>query len=224
MSLSYQALICDCDGVLLDSEAVALATLLGALSHRHEREALAAFLRPRLGMTIFAIGAELDRELHIHLDHAALATLGREVEARCAEGVPVVPGVFEAISALPLPRAVASNSSRERVEAGLRQHGLWEVFGGHVHTPDAQHHPKPAPDLYLAAARGLACTPQQCLVIEDSVAGVTAAVAAGCTVLGFTGTRHDEAGAAQRLLAAGARAVFDQMPQLPSRLAALAAG
>ncbi|HEY9103544.1 HAD-IA family hydrolase [Chitinimonas sp.] len=224
MSLPYQGLICDCDGVLLDSEAVALSTLLAALAHRHEREALAAFLRPRLGMTIFDIGAELSRELDIRLDQPTLAALGREVEARCAEGVPAVPGVFEAIATLPVPRAVASNSSRERVEAGLRQHGLWDVFGGHVHTPDTHHKPKPAPDLYLAAARGLACAPQQCLVIEDSVAGVTAAVAAGCTVLGFTGTRHDEAGAAQRLLAAGARAVFDQMNQLPARLAVLAAG
>ncbi|GAB3253782.1 HAD-IA family hydrolase [Chitinimonas naiadis] len=217
-------MIFDCDGVLLDSEAVALATLLDALGSRHERSALAAFLRPRLGMTIFDIGAELARELDIRLDHATLQALGAEVEARCSLGVPMVPGVEAAIAQITLPKALASNSSHERVEAGLRQHGLWSQFQGHVHTPDATHRPKPAPDLYLAAAQGMGASPARCLVIEDSVAGATAATAAGCTVLGFTGTRHDEADAAQRLLAAGAVAVFDQMTQLQARLSALAAG
>ena len=211
--------ICDCDGVLLDSESVALAAILDGLEERVDRAVLDAFLRPRLGMTLPAIAADMASELGLHLTMTETLELEAAVEARCIREAQPIPGVYEALSALGLPLAVASNSSRPRVEAGLIQAGLWDLFGGAVYTPDVMLRPKPAPDLYRAACLSLGGEPEASLVIEDSVAGVTAARAAGLTVLGFVGARHGELGATRRLLEAGASAVFDDMSTLPARVA-----
>jgi beta-phosphoglucomutase-like phosphatase (HAD superfamily) len=92
-------------------------------------------------------------------------------------------------------------------------------FGDRVFCADAVPNPKPAPDVYLAAALGLGLAPSACLVVEDSVTGVTAATAAGMTVLGFIGGGHASDAQIDALHAAGARSVFDDMLQLPELVA-----
>lgn len=210
--------ICDCDGVLLDSESVALAAIIDGLDGRAPRTVLDAFLRPRLGMTLPAIAADMATELDLRLSMTETLELEAQVEARCIAEAQAIPGVLQALSALQRPLAVASNSSRPRVEAGLSSAGLRDLFGGQVYTPDVALRPKPAPDLYRAACAGLGGQAASTLVLEDSVAGVTAARAAGLSVLGFVGARHGEIGASRRLLAAGAHAVFDDMRELPERV------
>jgi beta-phosphoglucomutase-like phosphatase (HAD superfamily) len=90
-----------------------------------------------------------------------------------------------------------------------------EFFGDRVFCADSVAQPKPAPDVYLAAARGLNLTPHACLVVEDSVTGVRAASAAGMTVIGFIGGGHANEAQIEALRAAGAVHVFDDMRQLP---------
>ncbi|MGN6314840.1 HAD family hydrolase [Trinickia sp.] len=216
-----RVLICDCDGVLIDSESVALRALIRTLGPHVPHlssAALEEMLEPRLGMNTMALLNELQSTIGFHLSDAQLAGVLADVEHDCATQSQPVPGIANLLAALPQPKAVASNSSRPRIEASLRRAGLLDVFGPHIYSAYETARPKPAPDVYLAACAGLGASPTQCLVIEDSDTGVRAARAAGLTVFGFAGVAHVPAVATQRLLAAGARHVFTDMRALADAL------
>lgn len=214
-------LVSDCDGVLIDSEAVALDALLSALEPRFgDRGRLAALIRPLLGRELGPLLVEVYAELGGAIGAEELAAIRVLVEGECDRRLALVPGVAAALRAIALPKAVASNSGSARVHAALERTGLAPLFGGGVHTPDLVGHAKPHPGLYLAAA-AFDVAPGRCAAVEDSVTGVTAAAAAGMHVLGFTGGGHILEGQAARLLAAGARATFDDMAQLPGLIAEL---
>jgi len=109
----------------------------------------------------------------------------------------------------------------------LTSAGLYDRLAPHIFSASEVSRGKPAPDLFLFAAKQMKTPPERCLVIEDSVPGVTGAVAAGMTVLGFHGGSHCRADTAARLRAAGAAETFDDMRQLPAlidRYSSLAAG
>ena len=215
--------VSDCDGVLIDSEAVALDALLDTLQHLvSDRERLAAHIRPRLGQQLEPLLAEVFPELGLAPPGAAeRAAIRVAVEAECDRRLSAVPGVAQALAAIPLPKAVASNSSNVRVHEALERTGLAPLFGGRIFTADIVSHPKPHPAVYLAAAHGFGVAPAFCVAVEDSVTGVTAAAAAGMLVLGFIGGGHITAGQAQRLLDAGAHACFADMALLPGLVASL---
>ncbi|PFH08423.1 HAD superfamily hydrolase (TIGR01509 family) [Collimonas sp. PA-H2] len=227
-------LICDCDGVLLDSESIALAVLhrqlssylpRGVVQSNGQNElalelALHGAIAERLGMMTDQLLDELNAQFSLGLLAPDYSTINMAVSRACSEEVTAVPGVIEVLAAIPLPKAVASNSSLLRIDAGLRRCGLLELFDGHIHSGHDMGTPKPAPDVYLAAAAGFQVAPRHCIAIDDSVTGVRSAVAAGIRVFGFTGVAHDRGQAAARLLAAGAEQVFEDMQQLPGLLAA----
>ncbi|MFC3282684.1 HAD family hydrolase [Litchfieldella rifensis] len=207
-----ETLIFDCDGVLVDSEAIAEATLIQRLGQWlpdiHPEEAL----RQALGMTTANILAHIERGSSHHLPEDALERIDDEIEARLVRELRAVDGVAEAIATLGVPLAVVSNSRRQRVLASLATTGLdTRLNGAPVFTADQVAHPKPDPAVYRLAASHLGCAPSDCLVVEDSVSGVTAAHAAGMTVIGFTGASHVAAGQGDRLLAAGAWRVLPHM-------------
>ncbi len=215
-------LVCDCDGVLIDSEAVALDALLSALEPRFGDGArLEALIRPLLGRELAPLLVEVFGEFGAGASDAELAAIRALVEAECDLRLALVPGVAWALEAIALPKAVASNSSSARVHAALGRTGLAPLFGARVYTPDLVGRAKPHPGVYLAAAGGFDVAPGGCAAVEDSVTGVTAAAAAGMVVLGFTGGGHIAEGQAARLRAAGAHATFDDMAQLPGLIAAL---
>ncbi|MGE0238572.1 MAG: HAD family hydrolase, partial [Parvibaculaceae bacterium] len=118
------------------------------------------------------------------------------------------------------PMSVASNSPRHRVEAAFRIAGLTSFFGGRIVTFEDVARAKPAPDVYLEAARRARVPAEACLAIEDSKAGVASAAAAGCTVIGFTGLAHDGAASAEALSRLGARIVVENHADLPAAIAA----
>ena len=126
-----------------------------------------------------------------------------------------VPHVTEAIEALDEAVCVASSSSPESLRLSLGLVGLYERFAPHVFSATQVARGKPAPDLFLFAAGQMGVPPSRCLVVEDSVAGVTGARAAGMTILGFTGASHCAPGHGTALAQAGATAVFDDMRRLP---------
>ena len=121
-----------------------------------------------------------------------------------------VPGVAEALDAIALPTCVASSGSHEKMRFTLGHVGLWERFAGRIFSATEVEHGKPAPDLFLHAAERMGWEPAECAVVEDSPAGVEAALAAGMTALGYAGSTP-----AERL--AGAR-VFTDMAELPGLL------
>jgi beta-phosphoglucomutase-like phosphatase (HAD superfamily) len=98
---------------------------------------------------------------------------------------------------------------------------LWDIFAPHNYSGEQVSRAKPAPDLFLLAARGLDIPPAQCLVIEDSVNGVRAGVAAGMSVWGFTGGAHSAASVGEELAKAGAQRVVTGWPEAQALFAAL---
>ncbi|HKR41170.1 MAG TPA: HAD family phosphatase [Paraburkholderia sp.] len=217
--MSIQALICDCDGVLIDSEAVAARVLVRELEARWPGVDAAPVVMPLLGQRIERVlggaGEALGRSLTA-ADVDAIRTVA-EAEAREA---PLFPGVVAALEAVALTKACASNSYTAVVREVLARNGLDRFFGARVYCADIVARPKPAPDVYLAAAQGMDVAPTACLVVEDSVTGVSAARAAGMTVLGFVGGTHVGGDAhAHELREAGASEIFDDMATLPARVA-----
>ena len=137
--------------------------------------------------------------------------IAHEMTAR----TPAVPGAAEAVrtcAAGGLAVAVASNSGRAELMAKMRALDLAHVFAGRVFSFEDVDRPKPWPDIYLAAAAACGAAPQDCVVIEDSVPGVRAGIAAGCRVLGFA--RETPRG----VLAAYGAVPFDDMAELPGLL------
>ncbi|MGA8960526.1 MAG: HAD-IA family hydrolase, partial [Pseudolabrys sp.] len=122
------------------------------------------------------------------------------------------------LSALPYPRCVASSSTRERLQLSLEVTGLAELFGDRVFSAEQVEQGKPAPDLYLFAARSVGARPADCIVIEDSTLGMRAAVAAGMGTVGFVGASHATPELADQLRMAGARTVVTSMSDLPSAI------
>ncbi|HEX8601467.1 MAG TPA: HAD-IA family hydrolase [Pseudoduganella sp.] len=222
---TFTHLISDCDGVLIDSEAVALHALADYLAPLHgDREALLARIRPRLGLKLEALVLGVCAELGLPEPTVPdLAVMRSMVEGECDRRAQPIPGVREAYGAIALTKAVASNSRHVRVQGLLGRTGLAPLFDGGIYTADLAGRPKPDPAVYLAAAAGMGTAPSRCIVIEDSVTGVHAAVAAGATVLGFGGGEHSPAGQAQLLRDAGAAHVFATMAELPALVASLRA-
>jgi HAD superfamily hydrolase (TIGR01509 family) len=213
-----RALICDCDGVLIDSEAVAARVLVAELAARWPGAQIEPVVMPLLGQRIERVLAGAAAELGRALSADDVAAI-RAVAESAAMEAPVFDGVAQALGAIALVKACASNSYTNVVRTVLERTGLVAFFGERVYCADQVERPKPAPDVYLAAARGLGVEPAGCVVVEDSIAGVTAARTAGMTVLGFVGGTHTGHAGPEHVLAlrdAGALEIFDHMSALPA--------
>jgi HAD superfamily hydrolase (TIGR01509 family) len=208
-----RAVIFDCDGVLIDSEIIAVEVETALLADEGLHYGRAEFVARFMGMS--------DKAFYAALGEDSLARLGRalpaDFRARVDAGkralneqkLEAVAGIEAAVARLTLPKAVASSSEAHHLEYKLRRTGLWSLFAPHIYSADHVAHAKPAPDLFLHAAEALAIAPADCLVIEDSVNGVLAAGAAGMRVWGFAGGAHMDDGARARLTAAGAERIID---------------
>lgn len=213
--------IFDCDGVLIDSEAVVNRVIAEQLTGLGwaltAAESQAAFM----GMTLTDMRPVIEARLGLCLPADWVAALAARILDTLAQGVPVVQGAeaaLRAVGALGLPWRVASNSSREEMGIKFARSGLDRLIPvDRVHSAGdviaTGGRGKPAPDLFLATAAAEGVPPADCLVIEDSVPGTRGAVAAGMTCLGYA--LH---GGADRLLAAGALAVMRDLAELAPAL------
>jgi len=213
-----RALICDCDGVLIDSEAVAAAVIVQELETRWPGLDIAPVVMPLLGMRTERVLQGAASALRMTLTSGDIDAIRLTVGASAIKA-PMVAGIDAALAQIPLTKACASNSDRGYVEAVLERTGLVKHFGSRLFCADTVEAPKPAPDVYLAAAREMGVHPEACLVIEDSVAGVTAATAAGMTVYGFIGGGHASDEQVDTLRRLGAQHIFDDMKLLPDLVA-----
>lgn len=215
--------IFDCDGVLIDSEVVAARLEAEAVTELGLPTTTEDICRRFAGTTTREVWATLERELgrplpagffEAHLAHV------REVFARELEAISGARAAVEAVRADGIPFCVASSTQLPSLLTNLGTAGLADLFDGHVFSASQVKRAKPAPDVFLLAASQMGSDPADCVVVEDSVAGVTAARRAGMPVVGFVGGGHVTEGHAERLKAAGARQIFAKMSELSAVLAA----
>jgi len=221
VSRKFEAVLFDCDGVLVDSELITNGVLRDML------EELGWKLTPAECMRIFIGKAVKDERVLIEARTGQPMTEDWMVRFRerrnlaLMHGVQPIRGAVDAVALIHAHFegriACASGADRFKVEFQLEKCGLMSYFEGRVFSGHELPRSKPAPDVYLAAAAALDADPARCAVVEDTATGVVAGVAAGATVFGFSPPEagHDAPAA---LRAAGAAAIFTDMAQLHAHL------
>ncbi len=207
-------LIFDCDGVLVDSEALACEIDAQILTHIGLPYSAQDIARKFVGVSFKDMVTRLEAEHGCTLPDDLGAQMDSALFAKFETDLKPIDGVREAILSLPYTRCVASSSTPERIALSLRLTGLADLFD-HVFSATQVPRGKPAPDLFLHAAERMGANPQDCLVIEDSSAGVQGALAAGMRVIGFVGGAHCGPEHAEKLRRAGASVVIERMVDLP---------
>jgi HAD superfamily hydrolase (TIGR01509 family) len=214
----YDLIIFDCDGVLVDSEVISCRVHAEILT-RHGYPITAEQVRERfLGRSARDSNLEVERELGRPLPAAYDPERREALLQALAAATEAIPHIHDTLDAIDVPMCVASSGAHEKIFTTLSRAGLYTRFAPHIFSASQVKMSKPAPDLFLFAAERMGAEPARCFVVEDSVSGVTAARAAGMTVVGFTGGSHCRDGDGPRLLKAGAAAVIDDMRALPGLL------
>jgi HAD superfamily hydrolase (TIGR01509 family) len=211
-------IIFDCDGVLVDSEIVSFETEAEMFAEIGIGLTAHDLLTRFLGTSSASMFATIEQENGIRLPPDFAERAARRTLEAFDRALKPIPGIVELLADLPDRKCVASSSEPPRIRHSLTLAGLLQHFEPHIFSATQVKRGKPAPDLFLLAAESMGVAPARCLVIEDSVAGVTAARAAGMTVLGFTGGSHCLDGHADKLRTAGASDVFDSCPGLARSL------
>ena len=222
-SFPFAAVLFDCDGVLVDSEPITnrvLAEMLGELGwHITTEESMNTFTGKAVkdeaalieAKTGFAITPEWLQSFRTRRNEA----LDRDLVA-----IPHAPAAVREIHAMLEGRiACASGADRHKVELQLEKVGLLDCFAGRIFSGHETPRSKPFPDVYLAAAAALGVDPKQCAIVEDTVTGAMAGVAAGATVFGYSTGESGHSGPGP-LLSVGVTRVFSDMAELPALLAA----
>lgn len=208
------AVIFDCDGVLVDTEPAANRVLAAILTEEGLPTTPEDSMRTYMGRSWASCMAIAAERLGRPLDVDALAERYRSgVREAWSRELHPVTGIEEALDRIALPSCVASSGEHERMRFTLGRTGLLARFEGRIFSATEVEHGKPAPDLFLHAARSMGFDPAQTTVVEDTVPGAQAGRAAGMRVLGYAA--HTPAA---ELAAAGAEP-FADMRRLPELLA-----
>jgi HAD superfamily hydrolase (TIGR01509 family) len=212
---AFDLLICDCDGVLVDSEIVAdrilVETITGLYPGRGAEQVLANGFGTQTEVLLARVADHLGEALPVNFSEE----LRNNLDRRLALEAEPIRGIRQALETAGLPVAVVSNSPESRVRNAIRRAEIDHLIGERIYTADHVERPKPAPDVYLLAAHSLMVPPERCIVVEDSGPGVTAAKAAGMSVIGFVGASHIPAGHDAKLLGLGAGHILTDMALLP---------
>ena len=218
-----ELVIFDCDGVLVDSEPIAIAVLVdlvrGSGVAISSEDAYGRFL----GRSMATISDMLGREMGLAIGARELDAMRHALYARFRSELKPVEGIGEALERLAMRCCVASSSQPERIALSLDLTGLFDQFAPNIFSATMVPNGKPAPDLFLHAASSMGVARERCVVIEDSPAGIEAAKRAGMRVFAFVGASHapiislrDKAAALEPDL------IFDNMRDLPALLEAQA--
>ncbi len=205
--------IFDCDGVLVDTERRTIDVEVLVCREMGWNLTADEVIERFCGRTDEYVTAELGRHLGRELPPDWDAPW-RDRYLDVLNAAQPVPGILSALDRITLPTCVASSGSYEKMDMTLGRTGLLDRFRDRIFSAVDVAAGKPAPDLFLHAARQMGAAPDRCAVVEDSVAGITAARAAGMRALGYSGSVTPAA----RLAAAGAT-VFADMRTLPELLA-----
>jgi HAD superfamily hydrolase (TIGR01509 family) len=219
--VNFDAVLFDCDGVLVDSEGITNGVLRDMLEERGWKLSAQECMRLFLGKAVKDERALIERHTGQPLTEEWLVQFRERRNEGLLAGVQPMPHAVEAVAAISerLQGRIAccSGADRWKVEMQLAKCGLLPFFDGRIFSGHEMPRSKPAPDVYLAAMEQLGALPQRCAVVEDTVTGVTAGIAAGATVFGYgpPDAGHDVQSA---LRAAGAAVIFTDMGHLPALL------
>jgi len=222
MLMPFEAVLFDCDGVLVDSEAITNGVLRDMLEELGWTLTLDECMRLFVGKSLKDETAVFQARTGKPVGDEWLAQFRARRDAALARAVGPIRGAVDAVAAVHARFAgriaVCSGADRPKVELQLARCGLDRYFDSRVFSGYEMPRSKPWPDVYLAAMAALGVAANRCLVIEDTVTGVRAGVAAGATVWGYSPPEagHDAPAA---LRAAGAVDIFIDMAALPGRLA-----
>jgi HAD superfamily hydrolase (TIGR01509 family) len=217
--MTFEAVLFDCDGVLVDSEAITCGALRDMLDENGWHLSLAECMAHFVGHTVRSRADLIEAHTGKPLTDAFMDEFYRRRNLRLENEVAAIDGIHEAVGCL-YERcegriAVASGADRFKLELMLHKVGLHHFFEGRIFSGHEMPRSKPFPDVYLAAAAHLQRAPARCVVVEDTPVGVAAGVAAGAEVWGYAAL-----GQAEVLRATGARQVFAHMAELPAMFAA----
>jgi beta-phosphoglucomutase-like phosphatase (HAD superfamily) len=219
LNLAIDLVIFDCDGVLVDSEVISCRAHAEILTRHGYPITPEQMLERFLGVSDREARQTIETEICRKLPDDFEAQM-KQAALRCyADDLPTIPHVGAAIAAIGLPKCVASSVTPDKIRHGLTCAGLYDLLAPSIFSASQVERGKPAPDLFLFAAAQMRTAPARCIVIEDSIPGITGALAAGMTVLGFHGGSHCRPDYDETLRAAGAALTFDDMRQLPDLIA-----
>ncbi len=214
MSGTLGLVIFDCDGVLVDTERIAVRIDVKVLAELGwiltEAEVVERFMGRTDAYMTAEIEAHLGRPLPPGWEDPFHDWYRKAFEAELAP----VPGIVEALDAITIPTCVASSGTHERMRFTLGLTGLYARFAGRIFGAGDVAHGKPAPDLFLHAAERMGVDRAQCAVVEDSRYGIEAARAAGMRAFGYAGGLTP-----RRWLEGPGTVVFEDMRELPRLLA-----
>jgi HAD superfamily hydrolase (TIGR01509 family) len=223
LNANFELIIFDCDGVLVDSEIISCRAHAETLT-RHGYPITADQVFDRfLGRSMRKATLEIEAELGRRLPDDFHAQVYAEIFRLFAASLEATPHIDAALAAIMMPVCVASSGPPEKISTSLNHVGLYDRFAPHIFSAVQVKNGKPAPDLFLFAAEQMRTPPARCLVIEDSLAGVTGALAAGMMVFGYHGGSHCRPDTADTLRAAGAAVTFDDMRRLPDLIGRIGA-
>lgn len=210
--------IFDCDGVLVDSEPIALSVLGEMLEGQRVTLSIEEIADRFLGRSLGSVAETMRQDFGVRLPEDFPAMIRRRLFVRYEQELRPMPGIQVALEGLAvrgIETCVASSSLPERIEKSLAVTGLSDAFGPRVFSASMVKAGKPAPDLFLHAARECGFSPAKCIVVEDSPAGIEAARAASMRVLAFGGGGHAQSPAfRQKIAALKPDAWFDAMADL----------
>jgi HAD superfamily hydrolase (TIGR01509 family) len=212
--MNFEAILFDCDGVLVDSEAITCGVLRELFEAQGWHMSLAECMQRFVGHTVKSQRSVIEAHTGVPLTDAWLEAFFARRNERLTQSITAIEGVHEAVAHLHAHCqgriAVASGADRFKVEMMLKQVGLMDFFAGRIFSGHEMPRSKPHPDVYLAAAAHLEIDPARCLVVEDTTVGITAGVAAGATVWAYAPGLTPR----QPLLDAGASHAFEHMDEL----------
>lgn len=219
----FDAILFDCDGVLVDSESITNGVLRDMLEELGWKLSLQECMRHFVGKALVDEVAVIARHTGTEVSEEWRAAFRARRDAQLMLALQPIRNILPTVERLHAAYggriACASGADRHKVEIQLRKCGLMEFFDGRIFSGYEMPRSKPAPDVYLAAAAALGVDPRRCAVVEDTVTGATAGVAAGATVFGYSPPEagHDAPGP---LRAVGVQTIFTDMADLPGLLLA----
>lgn len=218
---SGKLVIFDCDGVLVDSEPISFSVLREMLAVAGLSFTESWAYENFLGKSMASITALIASEHNLVLDETMLAAMRQRLYERFQAELEPVRGIGDLLANFPHRFCVASSSQPERIRLSLTKTGLIDYFEPNIFSATMVKNGKPAPDLFLHAAATMGYAPENCVVVEDSPAGIRAAHAADMTVFAFTGASHALVSNLRPVVEAlKPEAIFDDMAQLPALIAA----